>query len=220
MSQTATIFSRPPRMSSSTIRFGFRASLSSNSTWRGRVFVTGETRQQALTDRQDLGFCLLNERAVAALTAGGLDFLSYRQTSFEQVLPPSTRLICSGYPVTKSRDHVRGHITNTRMDIDERALTSDELVTLGYDPRNHVALHYDRLKVQHKRQAITGALPRGMSGGPIWQVADGVQILLAILTDYDAKKKVLRGTRINPLLFEIRRRILASLDPAAGGAKP
>lgn len=77
---------------------------------------------------------------------------TYRQTSFGQVLPSPTRLICSGYPVTKSRDHLRGQITNTRMHIDERALTKDELFTLGYDPRIHMALRYDRFTVQRERR--------------------------------------------------------------------
>jgi len=93
------------------------------------------------------------------------------------------------------------------MDIDEQALAPDEVRALGFDPRLHVMMRYDRFNVQHDSVHVTGAIPKGMSGGPIWQVVDGEPVFIAILTDYDKETKTLHGTRIGPLFFEVRRRI-------------
>lgn len=171
----------------------------------GRVFATSADLDAAKKDRADLAYAVLNQTAADALEAQGCEFLSIAQTSFGKTLSTPERWVFSGYPWRKSNNRVVGQIVNTRMDVSERAIPDAELVSHGLDARVHVAMHYPRKKMHHEGRRVTGALPHGMSGGAIWHVgSDGVPILAAVATGYDAGKKNMNGTRINPLLFRIR----------------
>jgi hypothetical protein len=100
-----------------------------------------------------------------------------------------------------------------------KRIPDGEMAAFGCDPKLHVAMHYPRKKMYHEQVRITGALPHGMSGGAVWHVgSDGVPTLVAIASNYDAGKKFMRGTRINPLLFRIRDELRA--DMAREGIEP
>ena len=98
------------------------------------------------------------------------------------------------------------------MDVHERIIPNGEMAAFGCDPKLPVAMHYPRKKMYHEQVRITGALPHGMSGGAVWHVGTaGMPTLVAIATNYDAGKQLMRGTRINPLLFRIREHLRADI---------
>ena len=178
----------------------------------GRVFATCPDLDAAKKDRADLAYTVLEETAAEALEAQGCEFLSIAQTSFGKAFPRPERWIFSGYPWRKSNNRVVGQIVNTRMDVMERAIPDEDLADFDLDARLHVAMHYARKKMQHEGRRVIGALPHGMSGGAIWLVGqDSAPIVVAIATSYDSGKKVMSGTRINPLLFRIRDELQADM---------
>ena len=166
-----------------------------------------------------MGYVILNEGAVDALTAQGSEFLTLAQTAWGKPFPEPTHWIFSGYPWRKSNNRVPGQIESTRMDVHERVIPDTEMGAFGCDPALHAAMRYPRKKMYHEQVRVTGALPHGMSGGAVWHVgADGLPIVVAIATNYDAGKKFMRATRINPLLFRIRD--VLRVDMARKGATP
>ncbi len=176
----------------------------------GRTFATSPFDRTPHADHLDLGYVLLNAKAVAALTALGRTFLE--STEWVLALPPLKTAVVTfvGMPCSKSKTIVgRQQLITTPTYIRSSALTAAEVTALGRDAKLHLAIHYDRERLSNDATGarVTGPLPEGMSGGPMWLVLpDGTPKLWAIGTDYDLQKQVLWGSKIQPLLRNLLER--------------
>lgn len=59
--------------------------------------------------------------------------------------------------------------------------------------------------------------PAGLSGGAIWRVSlSGDAKLVGIMTDYDPKRKMILGTRTQPLLAALTRELMDNVTSLLG----
>jgi hypothetical protein len=181
----------------------------------GRIFLSKPIGANPKDDKLDIGFILLNDTTVKALTKAGRTFLPAHGVPIEVEGFRDTVYVFGGFPASHSTTRMNPVvIDSTPTFITGDGLRQERMFRLQRDPFLYVGIHYDREKQwdEERKIQIIGPTPEGMSGGPIWLILpNGVPALMAIGTDYDPKERVVFGTFLQPLIKLLKQ----NFDPTA-----
>jgi len=191
----------------------------------GTAYATGPHQNVQRRDfEQDVAFLVLNTSAMLetpgtpTLSVADLDVgdLPTRQTAYGFVgFPGSENTSLPGYRFLRSSMYYGGQPTSR-----------DKYERLGYDPRTHFIMSFERERmIDHAGRIVAVPEPYGMSGGPVFKLGTFEEIdrqlarprIIALAIEWWQRIEVLVGVRI-ALVTEALRQVLpeiASELPAA-----
>ncbi len=160
-------------------------------------------------DPLDLAFLELNQAEADALIACGNDFLHAKHIDGGIDDFAGHEMIVTGFPERAVVADDESNIFRVKPNsFHSHFLTYEALKVRRLDPYIHVAGIFKTLKDEDG--PIRKIVMKGLSGGGIWirRSADNVK-LVGIAHEYREKKGLLVGTRIRPMLMEMKRRLEA-----------
>ena len=153
----------------------------------------------------DVAFFEIAAEKAAIVAAGQAAFLPASALAPLAVI--TGRALVSGYP-DKAVQLDGGELTVEVRQFQLRApfLTEQELVRAKLDPSVHVAVHAMNLRDDEATEKTGRINFRGLSGGAIQR--DGPRSApVALVTDYDPKREIVVGTRLNWLIRQVVRKL-------------
>lgn len=170
-------------------------------------------------DPIDLAFTELAAHEITSLEKLGLEFhpLSLDSVEGTQHDLSTATFYAGGFPLTRVEIDGTNMVSDAKRYIYSNRLFSEEKMRkFGHDSSYRMGLRYERLK-QSDGSSSKPLDPRGMSGGPIWVDFAGQRRLAGLITDYDATKSLLLGTRLHLLLIALRDYIRSRILPSNEG---
>lgn len=182
----------------------------------GEYFRTPMPLEGRSADRVDLAFIELSREQrnklgdIRAIQPG--DLLMDHVPDRRPIL--RSKYLMLGYPVTQQpRQIVDGaYVPISLSGILHETRDLALYAMLGVEQATHLILHFNRAEFANADGAVFAPHPRGASGGGIW-ILDGMMDsavpaprprLVAIAIEYEKKHHCVVGTRIRPLIDQIR----------------
>lgn len=166
-------------------------------------------------DRADVGFIELSQDEAASL--GEVRFLRAADVDpdeWSRPLPQGRNralYVVFGYPASKmKRNPVRLTVRTPPMTYLGPGASPDKYAAVGVEPHSHLVVDFVRDALVTRTGVGRGPVPRGVSGGGAWRCENLTtgdlteSRLVAIMTEWHQERDLLVGTRVGPILEEIR----------------
>ena len=173
----------------------------------GKILSTCElTPLEAAQDQKDLAFVRLHPTIAESLRRADFKFLSLEQIDLGESRPLAEPCILDGYPrqfVEMDEGRPR-HLLEMRT---KSVLLPDADVAKRFKLKAdlHLVSPFTALRDETGKPMKTPD-PDGMSGGAIWTLWPEGNRLAGIIIEHDRHRREIVGSRIGPLVRELRRR--------------